>query len=40
MFTHDRMGEDLDAEIQIAHHTADDSELLVVLLAEDGDVRS
>ena len=36
---HDRHADDLDAEVEIAHHAADDGELLEVLLAEHGDVR-
>src|SRR5690606_32610608 len=31
---------DLHRDVEVAHHPLDDLELLVVLLAEDGDVRS
>lgn len=40
MFANRWIGDDLDAEIEIAHHASHDGELLVVLLTEDGEVWS
>jgi len=34
------MGNDVDAEVEVGRETSHDRELLVVLLAEHGDVRS
>jgi len=38
-FADDRYSNYFDREVEIAHHAADDRELLVVLLAEHGDMR-
>jgi hypothetical protein len=37
-FAYRRLGHDLDAQVEIGRHAADDGELLVVLLAEHGEV--
>ena len=39
MLPHDRRADDLDRNIEVAHQALDHQQLLVVLLAEDGEVR-
>ena len=39
LLAHDRRADDVDLEVQVADHAADERQLLVILLAEDCDVR-